>query len=164
MSSRRSRSGRHLDVHDLQPVEQVLAKALIRDPGDQVPMGRRDHAHVERRQRTIGSHTLNLAGLQESQQHRLHAQAHLADFIHEDRPVVGRLEPAALVAIGAGETAAHVAEELGLEKRVRETRTVDRDERRARIAALLVNEPRHELLADTALTRDQHLRSAPGGH
>ena len=52
-------------------------------------MGRGDHAHVERRQRTLGAHALNLAGLEEPQQHRLHAQAHLSDLVQEDRAADG---------------------------------------------------------------------------
>ena len=33
---------------------------------------------------------LNLAGFQEAKQHRLHAQAHFADLVHENRAGVGR--------------------------------------------------------------------------
>ena len=127
-------------------------------------MRRRDDSDIEWRQRAISTDTLNLAGLQESQEHRLHAQAHLADFVHEDRALVGRFEPSALVAIRAGEAATHVAEELGLEKCVGEAGTVHRDERRTGSLTLLVNEPRHELLPDTAFSRDQHLRPAAACH
>ena len=62
---------------------------------------------------------------------RLHPQAHLADFVHEDRAAVGRLEPAALVAVGVGEAAAHVAEQLRLEQRIRHAGAVDGDQRPA---------------------------------
>ena len=37
---------------------------------------------------------LNLAGFQESQQMGLHLQAHLGDFVQEDRAAVRGLEPA----------------------------------------------------------------------
>jgi hypothetical protein len=49
---------------------------------------------------------LNLAGLEEPQQERLHPQAHFAHFIHEDRAAVGHLKQAEAIAIGAGEAAA----------------------------------------------------------
>ena len=91
-------------------------------------MRRGDDADVERRHPRIRADALNLAGLEEAQQQRLHAQAHLADFVHEDRAAVGRFEPAALVAIGVGEAALHVPEQLGFEQRVGKAGAVDRDE------------------------------------
>ena len=56
-----------------------------------------------------------------------------------------------------GEAPFHVTEQLGLEQRVRKSRAVDRDERSASPRAAVVNETRHDFLADAALTRDQHL-------
>ena len=67
-------------------------------------------------------------GLEESQQETLHAQRHLADFVEEDRAHVRGLELARLVAIGAGEAALHMAEQLGLEQRFRQAGAVDRRE------------------------------------
>ena len=82
----------------------------------QLPMGRGDHPHVERRQASIRTDALNLAGLEESKEQRLHAQAHLAHFVHEDRAAVGRFEPAPLVAVRVGEAALDVTEHLRLEE------------------------------------------------
>ena len=142
---------------DVQPVVQVLAERLVGDVLDQAAMGRRDHADVDRRQLAIGTDALNLAGLEEPQQQRLHPQAHLPDFVHEDGAAVGGLEPAALVAVGVGEAALHVTEQLRFEQRVREAGAVDGDERAAAAAAALVNQPRDDFLADAALTGDEHL-------
>ena len=80
----------------------------------------------------------------------------LADLVEEQRAAVGRLEEARLVAIGAGEGAADVAEELALEQRVRERGAVDRDE-----GALARGEPawigaREHLLAGAGLAGEQH--------
>ena len=74
---------------------------------------------------------LDLARLEESQEQRLHPQAHLADFVEEQRAAVGHLQLAALVAVGAGEAALDVAEQLRLEQRLGEAGAVDRDERPA---------------------------------
>ena len=74
---------------------------------------------------------LDLAVLEEAQQQRLHAQAHLADFVEEQRAAVGQLQLAGLVAVGAGEAALDVAEQLRLEQRLGEAGAVDRDERAA---------------------------------
>ena len=64
----------------------------------------------------LGADALNLAALQEAQQQRLHPQAHLADFVHEDRAAVGQFEPAPLVAVGVGEAPLHVPEHFRFEQ------------------------------------------------
>ena len=55
---------------------------------------------------------LTLAVLEKAEEHRLHPQAHLADFVEEDRAFVGKLKQADLVAMGAGEAAPDMAEQL----------------------------------------------------
>ena len=107
---------------DVQAVVQILAERLVGDAIDQAAMRGGDDAHVERRHVAIGADALNLAGLEEPQQQRLHAQAHLADFVHEDRAAVGRFEPASLVAMRVGEAALHVAEQLRSRAANRESR------------------------------------------
>ena len=77
----------------------------------------------------VGADGLHLAVLEEPQQQRLHAQAHLADFVEEQRAAVRQLQLAELVAVGAGEAALHVAEQLRFEQRLGQARAVDRDER-----------------------------------
>src|SRR6185369_9366793 len=91
---------------------------------------------------------------------RLHAQAHLADLVEEDRAVLGLVEPAALVAVGARETAPHVSEQLRLEKRVRNAGAIDGDEGPLPTAAL-VNQPGDDVLADAAFTGDEDLGVGP---
>ena len=54
-------------------------------------------------------------------------------------PLVGHLELAGLVAVGAGEAALHVAEQLRLEQRLRQAGAVDGDERALRPRALRVD-------------------------
>src|SRR5260221_308338 len=67
--------------------------------------------------------------LEDAEERGLHLRPHLADFVEEER-AVGRLakEPAP-IAFGAGERAAHVAEELALEEVLRHGAAVDTDER-----------------------------------
>ena len=121
---------RHFDVHDVEPVIQVFPEILGGDGVEQAPMRGRDDAHVERRHPRIRAHALNFAGLQEAKQHRLHAQAHFADFVHENCSAVCRFEPAALVAIGAREAAPDVSEQLGFEQGIRNAGAVDADQLR----------------------------------
>ncbi len=149
---------RHGQVNDVQPVEQVLAERALGDHVAQVAVGRGDDAHVDAAHRAIGADLLQLAGLQEPQQQALHAQRHLADFVEEDGAAVGHLELALLVAIGAGEAALHVAEELGLEQRFGQAGAVDGDHGAGGTRAPLMDRVRDELLADAALAGDQDLR------
>ena len=63
-------------------------------------------------------------------------------------------------AIGrAGERALLVAEDLALEQRLRNRRAVDRDERKRRARAELVDRLRDQLLAGARLAGDQHRRA-----
>ena len=108
---------RHLDVNDVEAIVEILAKRLVGDVIDQPAVRCRDAP--ERRAggtTTIGADTLNLAGFEEAQEQRLHSQAHLANFVHEDRAAIGAFESAALVAMGVGEAAFDMAEKLGLEQ------------------------------------------------
>src|SRR2546430_1349497 len=87
-----------------------------------------------------------------------HSQAHLADLVEEDRAPVRHLEQPEVIAIGASETAAHVAEERRFEQRIRNAGAVERDERRERAAAALVDQPCDHFLPDAAFAGDEHLR------
>ena len=61
-------------------------------------------------------------------------------------------------ALRAGERAALVAEQLGLEQVLRDRRGVDRDERPGRARAVPVQRARDELLAGARLAGDEHRR------
>src|SRR5205085_11822776 len=102
---------RHMDVDDVEPVEEVIAELLLLDLPLQVFVGRADDADVDLdRQRRADP--LDLPLLEYAEELRLHRQAHLADLIEEDRALVGHLEAAAALRHGAGERALFVAEQL----------------------------------------------------
>jgi hypothetical protein len=104
----------------------------------------------------LGANLLDFAGLEEPQEQALHPEGHLPYFVEEYRAVVGHLQLAGLVAIGAGKTALHVAEELRFEQGLRYARAVDRHERLSPAAAV-VDGPCHNFLARPALAGDEHL-------
>jgi hypothetical protein len=54
-------------------------------------------------------------------------RGHLGDLVQEERAARRRLDEAALVAVGAGERALPVAEQLRLDQLRRERRAVDAD-------------------------------------
>src|SRR6185436_8478589 len=84
--------------------------------------------------------------------------AHVPDFIEENRPAVRLLEQAGPRAVGSGEGAALVAEQLRFEERLGHARAVRRDERAAAARTSLVDDPRRQLLAGPGLAQDQHRR------
>jgi hypothetical protein len=124
----------------------------------QLAVGRGDDAHVHGGVGAIGSDALQLTAFEEAQEEGLHAQAHLADFVEEHGTAMRELEATALVAVGVGEAAAHVAKELRLEQRVGHPRAIDHHERGAAAMTSLVHEASDNFLADTALAGDEHLR------
>ena len=148
---------RHVEVDDAQPVQEVFAELAGGDELVQVAIGGGDHANVDTRLRVVGPDRLDLAVLEKPQQQRLHAQAHLADFVEKQRAAMRELELAALVAVGAGEAAFDVSEELRLEERFGDAGAVHRHERRQPAAGVAVDISRDHVLAHTALARDQDL-------
>ena len=90
-------------------------------------MRRRDDAHVDL-DRVRVADALELALLQHAQQLRLQRRAHRPDLVEEQRALVRLLEASLARADGAGERAAHVAEELRFEQRLGNRAAVERDE------------------------------------
>ena len=86
-----------------------------------------DDAHVGL-DRLVAADAVELAVGQHAQQPRLQVRRHVADLVEEQRAAVGLLEAAAPLRLRAGEGAALVAEQLGLEQVLRDRRGVDRDE------------------------------------
>ena len=97
----------------------------------------------------------DLALLERAQELRLHADRELADLVEEHRAAVGRFERADAIAIGAGERAAHVTEELALDEVRRDRAAVDDDERLVGARAALHDLGGDELLAGAVLAVDE---------
>jgi hypothetical protein len=110
----------------------------------------------------VGADALDLAGLEEAQQQSLQARRHLTDLVEKHGAHVRGLELARLVAIGAGEAALDVSEQLRFEECLGEAGAVHRREGHVGARAGVMNGARHDLLADAALAVDQDLRVAAG--
>ena len=109
---------RHENREDVQPVVQILAERAGRDRLLEVLVGRRDQPHV-RLDRLGAAEPLELPLLQHAQQLDLRRQVDVADLVEKQRAAFGQLEPALLARLRAGERALLVAEELGLDQRIR---------------------------------------------
>ena len=118
---------RQRDVHDVEPVEQVLAEPPLRDLPVEVAVGAGDDADVERH-RPGRPHRPHLAVLDDPQQLDLEQQRQLADLVEEQGAVVGRHEQPGVGLQRAGEGAPDVAEELALDEGLGDGAAVDRDE------------------------------------
>ena len=148
---------RHADARDVEAVQQVLAKASLQDHGLQVAVGGRDHPDIGDGRRAVRPDPLHFAGLEKTQQQRLHPGAHLPDLVEEDGPAVGLLQNADFVANCAGEAAPEVPKQLGLEQRLGQACAVQHHEGVVGPRRLQVHVPGDDILAGTGLTRDQDL-------
>src|SRR5580700_6930071 len=93
---------------------------------------------------------------QRPQHFGLRAQAHVADFIEEQRARVGLLKLAGLGLMGAGESALMVAEKLALNQLFWNGGAVDFDERLGGARAHGVERVRHQLLSSAAFAIDEY--------
>ena len=145
-------------MHDVQLAHEVFAETARGHGRCEILVGGGDDPHVDLRLHHVRAYGLDLAVLEETQEHRLHPQAHLGHFVEEDRAVVRLLQRADLVPEGVGERAFDVAEQLRFEQRLGDTSAVHRDKWLVGTAGVRVNELRDEVLADPALAGDQDLR------
>ena len=127
MSSRRSRSAGSVHVDHVDPVEQVLAELAGGDHRGEIAVRRRDDADVDLARLGVAD-AVERALLEHAQHLDLQRRRHVADLVEEERAEVGDLEQPGLVGDRAGERAALVAEQLGVEQVVVERRAVRDDE------------------------------------
>src|SRR6185503_18389386 len=94
---------------------------------------------------------------------RLQRRRQLADLVEEQGAAVGLFEGSGVRAIGAGEGALLVAEQLAGHERRRERAAVDGDERLALPRPEIVQRARTQLLAGARFADQQHRYVAAGG-
>jgi hypothetical protein len=150
--------GDHLEA---QAVEQVGAEAALRGHARQVFVGGRHDAHVDP-DRAAGADAGDFAIFDRAQQAFLRAHRERAEFVEEQRALVGFLEAARAGAGGAGEGPGLVPEKLGLDQGFGQGRAVHRDERFLPAGRQAVETLGDQFLAGSALADDQH-RAAHGG-
>jgi len=148
---------RNLEHDASEPLHEVVAKPAEVNEVGEVPAGGRDDANVNRDERR-GAEPTDGALFESAQELRLQMQAELGDLVEEQRAVVGLLEQARDGARGAGESAAHVAEELTLGQTGRNRRAVEGHERPTAAAGLVDGVGEH-FLAGASLTEDEDRQS-----
>ena len=94
--------------------------------------------------------------LEDVEQLHLDGEQELPDLVEEQRAALSAFEVADLTAIGAGERATLVPEELALQERFGEGRAVESHERPLRPRAPPVDLLGDHFLADAGLSEDEH--------
>ena len=94
--------------------------------------------------------------LQEAQQLHLQRVRQIADFVEEQRALVGTLDLADGLLHRAGKGAAFMAEQFGFQQVLRNCPAVDGDKRLLGTRAQLVQRLRQRLLAGAAFAQQQH--------
>src|SRR4029453_6207971 len=102
---------RNLDLDDVDPEEEILAKSAAAHVFPDVPVRGSDETSIER-PRLSGTQPADDALLQRAQELCLKHRVHLAELVEEEAAAVRRLEEAFVRALGAGESALLVAEQL----------------------------------------------------
>jgi len=149
--------GRQCDVDHVQSIVQILAEHSPGHEFGQVPVGRRQDAH-------IGFHADRAAEglipplLQNPQQLGLHGNGHVPDFVQQENAAPGQGKFAGLIPLRIRERTGPVTEQLAFQQRLRQGTAVHRDERPAAPAAFRVNGPCNPLLARSAFAGDQNRR------
>ena len=142
------------DREDSEPVVEVRTELPLGRQDHQVAVGGGDQPDVGL-YRLVAPDSLERLFLQQPQYLGLHGQRCVADLVEEQRAAVALLELADAAAVGAGEGALLVAEQLALQQRLGDGGAVQRQERRLRPRPVVVDGAGDELLAGAALAGDQ---------
>ena len=147
--------GRDPDGEDAQTVEEVLAEGALGDAALQIAVRGGDDAGVDL-DGAAAADAGDLPLLEDAQELGLGGEGQLADLVEEDGALVGDLEETGLaLAVGPGEGAALVAEQLALGKVLGDRAAVDADEVLPGAGGALVDVRRDALLADAGLALDE---------
>ena len=145
---------RHIEVNDVEPVEQVAAEAASVRLLREAAVGGGDYAEVQV-PRPVLSQFPDFALLQRAQQLRLPARRQLPYFVEEHGSTRSLLQQAAARLPRAGECSLGVTEEFRVDQLIAEGRAVDGREALVAPRTLLVQRARHEFLAGAAFPFDQ---------
>ena len=146
---------------DVEAVVEVFAEASVADRVVEVGVGGGDDADVDG-QRPRFAERRDLARFEEAEELRLEVESELADFVEEERAVAGAANEAGVVAVGAGEGAAAVAEQLAFEQVARDGGAVEGDERFLGAVGEVVDGAGEDFLAGAALAGDEDVDFGPG--
>src|SRR3989339_2197903 len=115
-----------MDGDDIEAIIEVIAKSPLCHEFFEIPVcrGKDPHIHLDIPR---APEWLDLPFLQHPEKLRLQVDREIPDLIQEKRAAVRLLKKTALILPGIREGAFHVAEKLGLQNVLGQSRTVHRD-------------------------------------
>src|SRR6266568_2230788 len=142
---------------NVEPEIEVLPEPGTGDLFLQVFGGCGDHPDIDLFQNRSADPP-DLLLLQYAKQLDLEGEGHFADLVQKQGAAVGLFEQPDLVRRGIGECALDMAEQLRLQKVLRDRPAVDRHKRGVLAPAVVMKRPGDQLLAGPRLTQDQDCR------
>ena len=149
-TQRRQRHGQHVDAE-----QQVLAEQAARNLRLEVDVRGRNEAHVGLFDARAAQGTV-AAVVHKTQQRGLRARAQRIHLVEKERATLGQADDTTAVALGVGVSAAHVAEELGLQQAVGQGTAIDGHEGPAAARAEVMQRTCRQLFAGAGFAAQQH--------
>ncbi len=144
---------RHLDRHDVEPIEQILAEAAGADLAGKVAVRRRDDADIDLDPARPADPLEGLL-LQRADDLALGLERHVGDLVEKQGAAMRALEGADLARRAID--AVLGAEQLDLEPLRPHRRAIERHERPLRAPRAQMQQPPDDLLAGAGRSGDQH--------
>jgi len=154
--------GRQVDRKDVKAVEEVFAESSLFDLFAQVAVGGGHDADVDFAGMGVAD-AFDFAFLDDAEEFYLDIWGDFADFVEKDGAAVCAFEAADVVFDGAGEGAADVAEEFGLNEGFAEGGAVDGDEGVVFAVAVVVDGAGDEFFAGAGFAADEDAGVGGGG-
>src|SRR6185369_16453593 len=139
---------------DVEAIEEIGAELAFIDEDFKVFVGRGDAAKINVNG-LVPTHANDLAFLKDAQQVGLRLEGDVANFIKEDGAAFGDFEFALFAVLRAGKGPLFMAEELALEKRLRQGSAMNRNHGMKPTRTGGVNCARDEFLAGATFSGDK---------
>src|SRR5262245_44917497 len=146
---------RQVDFEGVQAIQQVFAELVVGNHAAQVAVGRTDYADVRPDWLRVAD-PVDLARFKESEKLDLDVLVQFAQLVEEQSAAVGDFKESFVIAVGAGERALAVAEQLAFDQRRRKCPAIDWHERHVRSLAHLVDGPGNDVLARARFALDEY--------
>src|SRR5688572_15957692 len=142
------------DANHFEPIEQILTEPTLLSFTPQIPVGRADEADIDFPAERL-PHAPDFLLLYCTEQLGLGARRQVSHLVEKQRTAIGLFNQSRAIVNGPAERSARVPKELRLEEVIGEGGAVDVAETPAPAWAQLMDCPRDELLANTALAFDE---------
>ena len=138
-----------------ETMKEILAEAAFAHRGFEILVGGGNDADIHL-DLAMPAETVEGLAIEHAQQLDLRLQLQFADFVEEERALVGQFEESGLGSVSAAERAFFVSEQFALHQIFGKRGAVDVDPRTAAAMRRLMNRASDEFLAGTGLAGDQN--------